>query len=44
MRLDMEDWAQLAAAYKLHDETRENVIKRCRDMQVRLSVFLALHE
>lgn len=32
--LDMEDWAQLAATYKLHDETRETIIKRCRDMQV----------
>ena len=34
--LDVSDWASLAASYKAHDETREMVIKKCRDMQVGL--------
>lgn len=32
--VDVKDWEALATKYKAHDETREIVIKRCRDMQV----------
>ena len=32
--VDIKDWEALATKYKAHDETRETVIKRCRDMQV----------
>merc|ERR1719193_1006954 len=31
--LDPDEWAQLQAAYAAYDETRENVIKGCRDVQ-----------
>ena len=32
--LNLKDWSQLVDVYKKRDDTREMVIKRCRDMQV----------
>lgn len=34
--LEVSDWSQLCEKYKTHDALREMVIKRCRDMQVRM--------
>jgi hypothetical protein len=31
--VDVEDWNDLRSAYKAYDEAREQLIKRCRDMQ-----------
>jgi hypothetical protein len=31
--VDAEDWGALQSAYKAQDEAREQLIKRCRDMQ-----------
>ena len=36
--LDKADWTQLVDIYRMHDETRETVIKRCRDMQVTFEI------